>query len=58
MSLQVRATIVADQAVTRGEFVSLGRSTRAVLFIECVIGNTRIVNCFLFVPRICTIVCN
>ena len=46
VSLQVRATIVAGQAVTRGEIVSLE------------LGITGIVNCFLFVPRICTIVCN
>ena len=47
VSLQVRATIVAGQAVTRGEAVSLSRTlTRAVLYIYCVVVNYR--SCELF----------
>ena len=48
VSLQVRATTVAGQAVTRGKFVSLSRAlNESVLFLKCVIGNYRNYELFL-----------
>ena len=48
VSLQVRATIVVGQAVTRGQAVSLSRALNesGTVFIKCVIRNYR--NCELF----------
>ena len=44
MSLQVRATVVAGQAVTRGEFISLSRALNdSGTVLKYVIRNCR--NC-------------